>query len=141
VIGQHLGQPPLVVPPDRGRAEPLPQLAQHARGIRPAAVGLVDEDQRRDREPPQRAHQHARLRLHALDRADDEHRPVEHAQHPLDLGDEVGVTGGVDQVDGDVAGDERDDRGLDRDAARPLQGQRVRLCIAVVDGAELVDDA
>ena len=92
-------------------------------------------------QPPERAHQHARLRLHALDRADDEHRPVEHAQHPLDLGDEVGVPGGVDQVDGDVAGDERDDRGLDRDAARPLQGQRVRLGIAVVDGAELVDDA
>ena len=92
-------------------------------------------------QPPQRAHQHARLRLHALDRGDDEHRAVEHAEHPLDLGDEVRVAGRVDQVDGDVADDERDDRGLDRDAALALQRQRVGLGVAVVDAADLVDDA
>ena len=54
--------------------------------------------------------EHARLRLHALDRRDDEHRAVEHEQRPLDLGDEVGVTRRVDDVDGEVADRERDRR-------------------------------
>ena len=108
---------------------------------RAAAVDLVDEDQRRDPQALQRAHQHARLRLHALDGGDDEHRAVEHAEHPLDLGDEVGVAGGVDQVDGDAADGERHDRGLDRDAAPALERQGVGLGAAVVDAADLVDDA
>ena len=74
---------------------------------RPGAVDLVDEDQRRDAQPAQRAHQHPGLRLHALDRGDHQHGAVEHAEHPLDLGDEVRVAGRVDQVDGDVAERER----------------------------------
>ena len=116
--------------------------AQHARRVRaPRAVDLVDEDQRRDAQPPERAHQHARLRLHALHGGDDQHRAVEHAQHPLHLGDEVRVAGGVDQVDGDVADGERDDGRLDRDAAPALERQGVGLGAAGVDAAELVDDA
>ena len=41
---------------------------------------------------------------------------------------------------GDVVDDERDDGGLDRDAARALEGQGVGLRAAAVDGADLVDD-
>ena len=108
---------------------------------RAAAVDLVHEDQRRDAQPLQRPHQHAGLRLHALDGRDHQHRAVEHAQHPLHLGDEVRVAGRVDQVDGDVVDDERHDGGLDRDAALPFQRQRVGLGAAVVDAADLVDDA
>ena len=37
--------------------------------------------------------------------------------------------------------DERHDGGLDGDAALPLQRERVGLGVAVVDAAELVDDA
>ena len=84
-------------------------------------VDLVDEDERRDAQPSQRAHEHAGLRLHSLDGGDDEHRAVQHAEHALDLGDEVRVARRVDQVDGDVVDRERHDRGLDRDAALPLQ--------------------
>jgi hypothetical protein len=51
------------------------------------------------------------------------------------------VARGVDEVDRDVADDERDDRGLDGDAVPALEGQRVGLRAAVVDAADLVDDA
>jgi hypothetical protein len=115
------------------RREPLRDGAQHAGLLRARAVDLVDEDERRDPQAPQRAHEHARLRLHALDGGDDEHRAVEHAERPLHLGDEVRVARCVDQVDGDVVDDERDDGGLDRDAAPALERQGVGLRAAAVD--------
>ena len=89
----------------------------------------------------QRPHQHAGLRLHAFHRGDDEHRAVEHVEHPLHLGDEVRVAGCVDQVDRDVAEHERHDGRLDRDAALAFQREDVGLGAAVVDAADLVDDA
>ena len=91
------------------------------------AVDLVDEQERRDAEPLQRAHQDAGLRLDPLDRREHEHRPVEDGERALDLGDEVGVAGGVDDVDGQVAERERDDRGTDGDAAAALQREGVGL--------------
>ncbi len=66
---------------------------------------------------------------------------VEHAQHPLHLGDEVRVAGRVDQVDGDAVDRERDDGRLDRDAALLLERQRVGLRRPLVDAADLVDHA
>jgi hypothetical protein len=133
------------------------QVADRADGDRPAGqapgdvaeqalfagippVDLVDEDQRGHVEPAQRPHEHAGLRLHALDRRDDEHGPVEHAQRPLHLGDEVGVAGRVDQVDRGVADRERGHGGLDGDAAAALEGERVGLGAAGVDTADGVDD-
>ncbi len=50
------------------------------------------------------------------------------------------MAGRVDQIDRDVTNGERHDRGLDRDAALPLQRQRVGLRITVIDTADLVDD-
>ena len=122
------------------RREPLRDGRQHAVVSGAGTVDLVDEDQRRDAEPLQRAHQDTGLRLHALDRGDHQHRAVEHAQGAFHLGDEVRVPGGVDQVDGDVADRERHHRGLDRDPALPLQRERVGLRRASVDAADLVDD-
>jgi hypothetical protein len=91
-------------------------------------------------QPLERAHEHARLRLHAFDGGDHQDRPVEHAQGALDLGDEVRVAGCVDEVDVDVADDERRHRGLDRDPALALERQGVGLRAAVVDAPDLVDD-
>jgi hypothetical protein len=116
VAGQRLDQPvvvrrarhrprvPRTGPLDPGHrhagdVEAAFDLGEHAVDVRAAAVDLVEEQQRRHPQPPQRPHEHPRLRLHALDGGDDEHRAVEHAQHPVDLGDEVGVPGRVDQVD------------------------------------------
>ena len=104
-------------------------------------VDLVDEDQRRDVEPLERAEQQRRLRLDALDRRDDEDRAIEHAEDAFDLGDEVGVAGRVDEVDREVADEERGDRGPDRDAAFALELERVGLGGAGVDAADVVDGA
>ena len=114
-------------------------LVEHPRGIGAAPVGLVDEQQRRHAQALERAHQHARLRLYALDGRDDEHGAVEHAQRPLHLRDEVGVPWRVYEVDRDVADGERDDGGLDRDPAPPLEREGVGLRAARVDAAGLVD--
>ena len=110
-------------------------------GIGAGPVDLVDEDQRRDVEPLEGAEQERRLGLDALDRRDDEDRAVEHAEDALDLGDEVGVAGRVDEVDREVADEERGDRGPDRDAAFALEVERVGLGGAGVDAADVVDGA
>ena len=51
------------------------------------------------------------------------------------------MAGCVDQVDRDVVDGERDDGGLDRDAALSFERQRVGLGAAVVDAADLVGDS
>jgi hypothetical protein len=88
--------------------------------LRANAVDLVHEDEGGDVQPLQRPHQQSGLRLHALHRGDDKHGAVEHVQHPFNLGDEVRVPGGVDQVDRDIVDDERHDGRLDRDATLPF---------------------
>lgn len=104
-------------------------------------VDLVDEDEGRDAQALEGPHQHAGLGLDALDGRDDEHGAVEHAEDALHLGDEVGVTWGVDEVDGHVVDREGDDGGLDGDAAPTLEGEGVGLRAAGVDAADLVDDS
>jgi hypothetical protein len=51
------------------------------------------------------------------------------------------VARGVDQIDREITNGEGRDGGLDRDPASPLLHQGVGLCIAVVDAADLVNDA
>jgi hypothetical protein len=92
-------------------------------------------------QPLERAEENPRLRLHALDRGEHEHGTVEDAEHSLDLGDEIRMAGGVEQVDLQVAELERRDRGLDRDAALTFERERVGLRRARVDAADLRDDA
>ena len=122
------------------RGQPLGDARKHPSGVRARPVDLVHEDEGGDPQPPQRPHQHPGLRLDALDGGDHQHGAVEHAEHPLHLGDEIRVPGRVDQVDRDVADDERHHGGLDRDAALPLQRQRIGLGAARIDAADLVDD-
>ena len=57
----------------------------------------------------------------STDTENDEHRTVENAQHPFNLGDEIRVPGCVDQVHGDPVDDERHHGGFDRDAALAFQ--------------------
>jgi hypothetical protein len=120
-------------------AGPAGHLLQHGGAVRATPVDLVHEDQRGDPQPAQGAHQHPGLRLDALDGRDDQDGAVEDAEHPLDLGDEVRVAGGVDEVDGDAVERERDDGGLDGDAAPPFQREGVGGGAAGVDAADLVD--
>ena len=126
---------------DDARRQPPGHRREDRVGIGAGPVDLVDEDQRRDVEPLEGAEQERRLRLDALDRRDDEDRAVEHAEDALDLRDEVGVARGVDEVDREVADEERGDRGPDRDAAFALEVERVGLGGAGVDAADVVDGA
>jgi hypothetical protein len=122
------------------RGQPVGDGPQHPLVGGAGTVDLVHEQQRRDAQALQGAHEHPGLGLHALDGRHDQHGPVEHAQHPLHLGDEIGVAGRVDQVDGRVADHERHHGRLDGDAALAFQVQRVGLGAAGVDTADLVDD-
>ena len=123
---------------DRG-GQPRRDLPQHRLMARPAPVDLVDEEQGRDAQPPQRPHQHPCLRLHPFDGGDHQDDAVEHAEDALHLGDEVRVAGGVDEVDGHPVEREGDDGRLDGDAAPALQGEGVGAGVPVVDAADLVD--
>ena len=108
---------------------------------RAEAVDLVDEDEQRQPGGAHGSREAARLRLHALDGRDHQHDAIQHAQRTLDLSDEVTVSGGVDQIDFEVAELERDHGGLDGDAADAFQFQRVGLRRALVDPADRLDDA
>jgi hypothetical protein len=116
-------------------------LDQHRGGVCACPVDLVDEDQRRDTQSLERAKQQRGLWLHSLDRRDDQDRPVEDAEDPFDLGDEVGMAGCVDEVDGQVADEERRDRRADGDAAFAFEIEGVGLGGAGVDAADVVDRA
>ncbi len=139
--GAEAGDPHHGVHRDRRGVELLGDLAQQAAVPGALAVDLVDEQERRDAQAPQRPHQDAGLGLHALDGRDHQDRAVEHAEGPFDLGDEVGVAGRVDEVDGGLAEREGDHGGLDGDAAAAFERERVGQRAAVVDAADLVGDA
>ena len=126
---------------DDGAGQLLAEGLQGAleRGAGP--VHLVDEDQEGQAEPLQDPDQHPGLGLDALDRRDDQHGAVEHGQRALDLGDEVGVARGVDEVDlhRPARGRQghRRDRGADGDAAAALDRVGVGGRVAVVDATEV----
>jgi len=64
-----------------------------------------------------------------------------HAEDPLDLGDEVGVAGRVDEIDREVANEERGNRGANRDAALAFELERGGLGGAGVDAPDVPDRA
>ena len=63
------------------------------------AVGLVDQQDDGELRLERLAQHEARLRQRALARVDQQDDAVDHGQTALDLAAEVGVTGGVDDVD------------------------------------------
>ena len=98
-------------------------------------VHLVDEADARHVVLVRLAPDSFRLRLDALFRVEDDHRPVEHAQTAFDLGREVDVPGRVDQVEREVLPVQRDRGAVDGDAALLL------LNVEVGDGGSVVDIA
>ncbi len=96
--------------------EQLVDLVEHL--LRPGitTVDLVDDDDRRQIQR-QRLLQHvAGLRQRAFRGVDQQQHTVDHGQGPLDLATEVGVAGGVDQVDLDALPRDRGRLGQDGDA-------------------------
>jgi hypothetical protein len=88
-------------------------------GARP--VDLVDDDDRRPAEGERLAQHETRLRHRSVERVDDEQHAVHHAQDALDLAAEIGVAGGVDDVDLGVLPPNGGVLGEDGDPALPLQ--------------------
>jgi hypothetical protein len=80
-------------------AEFLSQALHDLARVGTGAIELVDECQARDLVALHLAIDGHRLRLHAGDTAQHEHRSVEDTQSALDFDGEVDVTGGVDDVD------------------------------------------
>ena len=66
-------------------------------GIR--SVGLVDQQDDGELRLERLAQHESGLRQRALARVDEQHHAIDHRQAALDLAAEVGVAGGVDDVD------------------------------------------
>ena len=128
-----------------GGAELGLQLANDLGEVGTGAVHLVDEGNARHLVPVGLAPHGFRLRLHATDGAQHEHRTVEHAQRALYFDGEVDVSGGVDDVEAMLrqglvhALPERGGgSGLDRDATLLLLLHPVHGGSAVVHFTDLV---
>ena len=119
--------------------EQIVDLVEHLYGPRVRAVDLVDHDDRR--EPRlQRLPQHEPgLGQRPLRGVDQEEDAVDQGQRPLDLAAEVGVAGGVDDVDLHPAIGDRGVLGHDRDALLPLEVDGVHDPLG--DGLVRAEDA
>ena len=104
-------------------------------------VDLVDETNSRDAVFISLAPDFFRLRLHAMNGVEYSDSAVEHAQRSLDLGREVDVAGGINNVDADVAPGAGRGGGGDSDAALLLLLHPVHRGRAFVDLADAVRPA
>ena len=84
--------------------EQLVGLVDDLGDARVGAVDLVDDEDHRQPRGQRLAQHEPGLRQRALGGVDEQGDRVDHGQAALDLAAEVGVTGGVDDVDGDAAG-------------------------------------
>ena len=88
-------------------------------------VDLVDDQHDRQLRLERLAQHESGLGQRALAGIDEQQHAVDHGQRPLDLTAEVGVAGGVDDVDLDLAVVDRRVLGEDRDALFTLEVGRV----------------
>ena len=111
-------------------AEPIPQLVEGAVEAGPLPVELVDEHHAGHAQLGGQLPHDLGLDLDALDRAHHEHRQVGDPQRGGHVADEVGVAGGVDEVDLVVVPLERGQRQRQREAAlaAPRGRSRRRWC-------------
>src|SRR5690606_13666804 len=79
--------------------EQVEGLVQHPARARARAVDLVHDHDRLEAHRERLLGDEARLRHRAVHRVHQHQHRVDHRQHPLDLAAEVGVSGGVDDVD------------------------------------------
>ncbi len=102
--------------------EQLVDLVDDLGGARVGTIDLVDHEDHRQVAGERLAQHEPGLRQWALGGVDEQDDAVDHRERPLDLAAEVGVTGGVDDVQRDVVAaarvvpDERGVLGEDRDA-------------------------
>ncbi len=79
--------------------EQIEGLVHHPVGTRAGPVDLVDHHDRLQAVAEGFAQDEARLRHRPVHRVDQQQHAVDHRQHALDLAAEIGMAGGVDDVD------------------------------------------
>ena len=113
----------------------------HVVGTRARAVDLVDDDDGLQAKGERLLGDEAGLRHRAFDRVDQQQHAVDHRQHPLDFAAEVGMPGGVDDVDVGALPLDRAVLREDRDAALAFEVVAVHhaLCdlLVLAEGAAL----
>ncbi len=118
--------------------EEVVDLVEHLGRARVRAVDLVDDHDRRQPGFQRLLEHEARLGQRALGGVDQQEHPVDQRQRPLDLGAEVGVAGGVHDVDVDVLVVDGRVLGHDGDALLALQVHRVHDSLG--DGLILAEE-
>ncbi len=111
------------------RAEQVEGLVDRALGIAAGAVHLVDDQDRPQAQRQRLAGHEARLGHRPLERVDQQADRVDHLQHALDLAAEVGVAGGVDDVDARPLPGDGGELREDGDAALALEVVRVHRAV------------
>src|SRR5262249_16986549 len=101
--------------------EELEGLVDDPLGPRTGAVNLVHHYDRLQAQGERLARYEAGLRHGPVDRIDQQQHAVDHRQHALDFASEIGVAGGVDDVDVRIAVLERAVLGEDRDPSFALE--------------------
>ena len=119
--------------------EQLVDLVDDLGDARVRAVDLVDHEDHRQVALERLAQDEARLRQRALGGVDEQQDAVDHRQPALDLAAEVGVAGGVDDVELHAVVTDRRVLGEDRDALLALEIHRVHD--AVIDVLVLAEGA
>jgi hypothetical protein len=107
------------------RHEQLEHLIHHLVRVDARAIDLVDDDDRRQAHLERLLGDEAGLRHRAFVGIDEQEHRIDHAEHALDLATEVGVAGGVDDVDARALPRHRGALREDRDAAFALEVVRV----------------
>jgi len=105
--------------------EQVEDLVMHLGDPRVWPVDLVDDNDRPKPAPERLLRHELRLRHRPLGRVDQHQDAVDHAQDALDLAAEIGVARRVDDVDQNVAPQQRGAFGEDRDAALALELVRI----------------
>ncbi len=85
-----------------GRAEAIEQvkrLIKHPVRTRTVTVDLVDDDHRNETLSKRLLRNKTGLRHWSLNGIDEQQHAVDHREHALDLAAEVGMTGGIDDID------------------------------------------
>ncbi len=124
--------------------EELEHFVEHFRRTCVGAVDLVDDDDRLEAERERLAGDELGLRHRPFGGVDEEDDAVDHAEDALDLGAEVGVTGGVDDVD--VGAVPVDRRALRKDGDPALLLEVVRIhrplldALVVAEGPRLAEE-
>ena len=122
---------------DAFRAQRLREPFHQGAFVCSRKIHLVEEEKRRHLVARQQAPEGARMALHTVAAADDEHRVVKHRQRALHLGGKVNVSRRIQQRELALAHGEHGLLCEDRDAALALERIGIEEGIAVIYAPEL----